>query len=187
MDKQTVREEIKTRRGKANQREITKNNKEIVSHISVSRMFLEGKVIMAFLPTADEVNIDPVLQLALSSGKILCVPRILDKEGNMEAAQLTAMKQLPRDEFDIRTVPEPYEVIAPEDIDLVLVPGMSFTQDGSRLGKGKGFYDRFLPRCTKAKTLGVAYEFQVVRELPLNAHDIKVNYLVTEKALRVCK
>ncbi len=105
----------------------------------------------------------------------------------MEAAQLVALKQLPKDSYGIRTVQEPYEIIQPEDIDLVLVPGLSFSPDGGRLGRGKGFYDRFLPKCTKAKSMGVGYEMQVLRDIPLNGHDCKVNYLVTERALRVCK
>lgn len=187
MDKKTTREEIKTKRSKLNQKEVAKNNKEIVSHISVSRMFLEGKVVMGYLAMDTEVNLDPVLQLALTSAKIVCVPRILDKEGNMEAACLTSMKQLERDEYGIRKPQEPCEIINPSDIDVVLVPGLGFTQAGGRLGRGKGFYDRFLPSCTKAKTIGVCYDFQVLKELPLNGHDVKVDYLVTERALRVCK
>lgn len=182
-----MREEIRTRRSRSNQRDINKHNKEIVSHISVSRMFLEGKIIMGYLAMDSEVNIDPVLQLAISSAKIVCVPRILDQEGHMEAVQLLSLKHVEKDAFGIRTPKEPCEVINPSDIDLVLVPGEGFTPAGGRLGKGKGFYDRFLPSCTKAKTLGVGFEAQVVKELPLNGQDVKINYLVTERSLRVCK
>lgn len=187
MDKHTLREEIKTKRAKMNSRDLSKYNKEIVSHISVSRMFLEGKVIMGYLAMNTEVQIDKVLQLALSSAKIVCVPKIVDKQGTMEAVKITSLDKMNKDDYGIRTPAEPCEVINPADIDVVLVPGLAFTSEGGRLGRGKGYYDRFLPLCTKAKTMAVGYEFQVVNELPLNGHDVKINYLVTEKALRVCK
>jgi 5-formyltetrahydrofolate cyclo-ligase len=187
MDKRTLRKEIKEKRSKLNQREINKFNREINSHISVSRLFLEGKVIMGYLAEPGEVNIDASLQTALSMGKTVCVPMILDKNGIMQAVRLTSLKKLGRDCYGIRTPSEPVEVVPPEDIDLILVPGAAFTEHGDRLGKGKGFYDRFLPKCTKGVPMGVANEVMLVDELPMNPHDVKIRYLVTEKALRVCK
>jgi len=187
MDKNVLREEIKAKRAKVNPRDIAKFNKDIVSHISVSRMFLEGKVIMGFLAMDSEAQIDKVLQLALTSAKIVCVPKIIDNQGTMQAVNIASLDNMPKDSYGIRTPAEPTETINPADIDLVLVPGLGFTSEGGRLGRGKGYYDRFLLQCTKAKFLGVGYEFQVVKELPLNGHDVKIHYLVTEKALRVCK
>lgn len=188
MDKRTVRKEVEERRARLNQRELNKFNKEINSHISVSRLFLEGKVIMGYLAMAGkEVPVDQAMQTALNMGKTVCVPQILDLDGHMQAVRLVTLKKLAKDMYGIRTPQEPVEVISPEDIDLILVPGAAFTEHGDRLGKGKGFYDRFLPRCTKGVAMGVANEVQVLPELPTQAHDFKIRYLVTEKALRVCK
>lgn len=187
MDKRSLRQEMRENRSHLSPREINKYNREINSHISVSRLFLEGKVIMGYLAAPGEVNIDPSLQTALAMGKTVCVPQILDRNGNMQAVKLTSLKKLSQDCFGIRTPGEPVEVVPPEDIDLILVPGSCFTEHGDRLGKGKGFYDRFLPKCTKGVSMGVANEINVVAELPTNSHDVKIRYLVTEKALRVCK
>jgi len=187
MDKKTVRLEIQEKIKKINQRELHKFHKEINSHIVNSRLFLEAKVIMGYLAEPGEANIDPSLQTALSMGKIVCVPQILDGPGQMQAARLVSLKKLGRDRFGIRTPQEGAEVIAPEDIDLVLIPGQGFTAHGDRLGKGAGYYDRFLPRCTKAVPMAIGYEVQVVPEVPMNTYDAKVRYLCTEKALRVCK
>lgn len=187
MEKKTVRLEIKEKLKKLNQRELHKFHKEINSHISNSRLFLEGKVIMAYLAVPGEASVDASISTALSMGKTVCVPFILEEEGQMQAVRLVSLKKLGTDRFGIRTPQEPVEVIAPEDIDLVLVPGLGFTAQGDRLGKGKGYYDRFLPRCTKAVTMAVGYEAQVLKELPVNAHDAKIRYLCTEKGLRVCR
>ncbi len=187
MDKKALRLEIKEKIKKINQRDLHKFHKEINSHIVNSRLFLEGKVIMGYLAEPGEVNIDSALQTAISMGKTVCVPEILDGPGQMQAVRLVSLKKLGRDRYGIRTPQEGAEVIAPEDIDVVLTPGQGFTAHGERLGRGGGFYDRFLPKCTKAVPMAIAYEVQVVPELPVNTYDVKVRYLCTEKALRVCK
>lgn len=142
MDKKTARQEIREKIQKLNQREIHKYNREINSHIVNSRLFLEGKVIMGYLGEPGEVNIDQSLQTALNMGKTVCVPQILEGPGEMAAARLVTLKKLGRDRYGIRTPQEPVETIAPEDIDLVLTPGLGFTAQGERLGRGAGYYDR---------------------------------------------
>ena len=181
MDKKAVRQEIREKIQRLNQREIHRFNREINSHIVNSRLFLEGKVIMGYLGEPGEVNIDQALQTALNMGKTVCVPQILEEPGQMAAARLVTLKKLARDRYGIRTPQEPVETVAPGDI------GLGFTAQGERLGRGAGYYDRFLPRCTKGVPMAIGYEVQVQKELPTSAHDAKVRYLCTEKGLRVCK
>ena len=181
MEKKTVRLEIKEKLKKLNQRELHKFHKEINSHISNSRLFLEGKVIMAYLAVPGEASVDASISTALSMGKTVCVPFILEEEGQMQAVRLVSLKKLGTDRFGIRTPQEPVEVIAPEDIDLVLVPGLGFTAQGDRLGKGKGYYDRYLPRCRNAVALGVAFEAQRVPEAAADEQDRQLDGFVTER------
>mgnify|MGYP000461857335 FL=1 len=136
MEKKAVRQEIRERIQKLNQREIHRFNREINSHIVNSRLFLEGKVIMGYLAEPGEVNIDQSLQTALNMGKTVCVPQILEAPGEMAAARLVTLKKLGRDRYGIRTPQEPVETIAPEDIDLVLTPGLGFTAQGRTAGPG---------------------------------------------------
>ena len=72
--------------------------------------------------------------------------------------------------------------VAPQDLDLILVPGLAFTRSGQRLGQGGGFYDRFLKRLN-VPTLGIAYECQLFSELPCEVHDQGIDNLLTEKGL----
>jgi 5-formyltetrahydrofolate cyclo-ligase len=70
-------------------------------------------------------------------------------------------------------------IISP--VDLVLVPGLAFTRDGGRLGRGGGFFDRFLAhRTPRAAKVGVCFNFQIVPSLPLEAHDIKVGVVISD-------
>lgn len=76
--------------------------------------------------------------------------------------------------------------VNPSEIDLIIVPAVAFDRDGSRLGRGKGFYDRLLAD-TKAATIGIGYDFQLVDELPVEAHDVPMNMVVTETSVILCR
>jgi len=75
----------------------------------------------------------------------------------------------------------PESLVPPDKIDLILVPGLAFTRDGQRLGRGGGYYDRYLAALPSvAMKLGVCFQFQLVDSLPLEAHDQRVHAVVTE-------
>ncbi len=64
-------------------------------------------------------------------------------------------------------------------IDLVIVPGVAFDRQGNRLGRGKGYYDRLLPRLTQARKLGICFPYQLVNDIPTDAHDIRMDEIIT--------
>ena len=75
-----------------------------------------------------------------------------------------------------------FRPVSPEDIDLVIVPGIAFDRSGERIGYGMGFYDRFLKKIRKdTSSIGLAYEFQIVDDIPSEETDVKVNKIITEK------
>ena len=81
-------------------------------------------------------------------------------------------------------IPEPSQdepTLEPEDLDVLLVPGLAFTQSGDRLGQGGGYYDRLMPRLRDdAKRVGLCHGWQVVETLPTHPHDVRVTHIVTE-------
>lgn len=81
----------------------------------------------------------------------------------------------------IEPVREKGEVIPPEEIDLIICPVAGFDADLNRLGMGSGYYDRFLPLCTKAAKIGVAFEVQRLDAIPAEPHDIKMDMIITER------
>ncbi len=70
--------------------------------------------------------------------------------------------------------------IDPDDLDLVLCPGLAFSTSGNRLGQGGGYYDRYLPKATKARRIGIAFNLQLRDSIPSNPHDIAMHEIVTE-------
>ena len=98
----------------------------------------------------------------------------------MEAAYLDAPDDLAPGAFGI---PEPQgEAADPASIDLTLVPGAAFDKSGGRLGRGGGYYDRYLP-LVRGLTVGLAFECQMLETVPREAHDIGIQRVVTESAV----
>ena len=82
--------------------------------------------------------------------------------------------------------PSGNEITDPEEIEMVVVPAVAYDRKGRRLGRGKGFYDRFL-KTTKATKVGIGYEFQLVDELPSEPHDIPMDIVITQKTTIIIK
>ena len=119
---------------------------------------------------------------ALETGKHVCVPVILKEEKRLIAGEVKDRKEdLESQHFGIYQ-PKAGKVkeVPLENIDLVVVPGVAFDQKGVRLGRGHGYYDRFLCGLSdKTKTIGLAFDFQVVEHLPKDSHDIPVWKTIT--------
>jgi len=115
-------------------------------------------------------------------GKRVCVPVILKEERHLIAGEIKDRREdLESQHFGIYQ-PKSGRVkeVPLEDIDLVVVPGIAFDKKNMRLGRGHGYYDRFLsglPKPTKA--IGLAFDFQVVENLPQDSHDIPVWKTIT--------
>lgn len=78
------------------------------------------------------------------------------------------------------------ETVDPSEIELMVIPAVAFDRKGTRLGRGKGFYDRLLCDC-KATKMGVGYDFQLFDELPREPHDVPMDVVVTQKSYMVIK
>ncbi len=74
--------------------------------------------------------------------------------------------------------------VEPDEVDVVLVPGVAFGEDGSRLGHGKGYYDELLARMPMARRIGITWECRIVAEVPMGEHDVPMHAVVTEDRVR---
>ena len=81
--------------------------------------------------------------------------------------------------------PDGEDIIPVENIELIIVPGVAFSRKGARVGRGKGFYDRLLADSTAVK-VGVAYDFQLVDDIDIEAHDVPVDIVITDKNIYYC-
>lgn len=153
----------------------------IVSQILSLDVYRRANVVMLFAALPDEPDLAALAQHALATGKTVLAPRVDWSTNTMAAAMV---QHWPGDlEPDIRGLRSPRHdapAFDPESIHLVLVPGVAFDAQGHRLGRGKGFYDRFLPSVPLARRIGVAFAVQRVLDLPHESHDQAVARVVTD-------
>lgn len=181
-EKQELRKHLKALRNRLSPAQVSWSSEKIAQHILACDAYKNAKLIMGYLAFGKELSVDKVLLQALADGKKVVVPFITSST-EMEAAVFTGMENLCLDRFKIRCTAEPAQLIEPNAIDLVLVPGVAFGRDGSRMGMGAGYYDRFLRRAPQAATVGIAYAALMQEQLPTDEYDIPVHYLVSETGI----
>ena len=136
--------------------------------------FASSENVLLYAAMADELD---VLPLAATPGKRFYLPRCAE---NRRLAIHEYPCSLVVSRYGIREPGADSPEIAPEILDLVVVPGLAFTRDGKRLGQGGGFYDRFLPRLRKeCVTVGVSPGELVAENIPVDSWDFPVEILVT--------
>ena len=137
--------------------------------------------VLCYLGDGVEVDIDPVIQHLLEHRAEVAVPAVLPEAGRMQAVRLASLEPsgLETDRYGIRVPPGPWRTLEPQELDVVLVPGVAFTTEGDRLGRGGGYYDRLLDRTpAHVVRIGICHRVQVVDELPVQPHDARMDELV---------
>ena len=129
--------------------------------------------IMAYWPLPDEVDICPLIDQLVGQGIKVVLPKVTGDE-TMELRRYTSRADLQEGAFHImEPVGETFD--AYDQIDFALVPGMAFDAAGHRLGRGKGYYDRFLSAHRHIYKIGVCFPFQRVAEVPSEEHDVMMD------------
>jgi len=135
--------------------------------------------ILFFAPLPDELDVWPMLEIALATGTNCALP-FFDAEKKSYGAKL--LKNLAADiitgKFGVREPAATCAEIPLNQFDLVLVPGLAFDLSGNRLGRGQGFYDRVLSAASGIKC-GVCHNFQLLEKIPSESHDAKVDFIFT--------
>ena len=183
-EKRRARRELKEIGARFSERYVEEASRAVCEKVMKSNEFREASVVFGYLSFRNEISVDAVLEEALRLEKTVAVPWIVSRT-EMKAALLPSLDDLPLDEFGIRTAPEPVRVISPEEIELILVPGTGFSETGCRMGRGAGFYDRFLVQ-TQGFRLGITCDRLLRETIPTDAYDQPVDALVTETKWICC-
>ena len=152
---------------------------QICQRLKEQAVWKRARSILFYFPLPDEPDIHSLFAEALASGKTIALPRYSTSDRHYEARHVQDLhRELQPGAFGIQ---EPISACSNFDLkklDLVLAPGIGFTLNGLRLGRGKGYYDRLLAQIPGCKC-GVAFDWQVAVEIPAELHDIRVDCVVT--------
>ena len=182
--KKSLRQEIRGKLAQLSPSARKRKSRVILKKLLALSAYRKARTVCFFVGMTTEVDTRPMIRHALDQGKRVLLPLV-----NLEnkALKLYEVRNLGKDlvkgplgilEPDLKKT-KPF---SPKKADCVLVPGLAFDKKNRRLGRGAGFYDRFLKKL-KASTprIGLAFSFQVVPEVPHEKHDVFLNKVLTEK------
>lgn len=156
----------------------------ILKKLIDSKSYKDSLVLFTFVSFGSEVDTHKIISYALNDGKIVYVPKIKSKDKGIEIFRINTLSDLKPGYFNILEPLENCPVGNIKDIDLILIPGIAFDRNGGRIGYGAGFYDRFLTNINSAvPKLALAYQFQILGEVPMTELDVKVGGIISNKEL----
>lgn len=181
MTKEVLRKSLKRERGQVPkaQREIW--DQSIFEHLAHSSMYAQAQKVMVYLSFGWEINTWPIVDDLQKRGKEVYVPVVQSHPKGLVARRYTSRENLTPAVYGILEPGPDAPSVPPEELDLVIVPGLAFSERGFRIGYGGGYYDRFLTT-TNAMAAGLVYR-SFVRDLAADPWDRAVDFLVTEEGI----
>lgn len=177
-EKQRLRRRMLEKRNSLASAEATKLGLLAQQHLVEIPEFESARAIGIYYPVGSEVRTDEIARAASARGKKVLLPRT---EGNMiRFYEYKEGDELVQGRFGVM---EPAPVHPAGPLDAVVIPGVVFDTQGCRIGYGKGFYDRFLAERLATFSVGLAYSFQLVEELPRGRFDRKLGALATDEGI----
>ena len=187
--KATIRKEILQKRESQSPETSAAQSLSIARALLNHKEFLEADKILIYLSKDGEVSTDYLLGRAFELGKRVSVPVVDTENGELRISELPGPETSFRlGAFGIRE-PEEEDLsfVPPDQIDLVITPGLAFDRRGGRIGYGKGYYDRLLSRLdSQVPRIALAFDFQVLDTVPQDENDIRVDVIITEKSTMNC-
>lgn len=174
-------------------------DEQILHRLCEMKEYRQAELILVYVSYKSEVDTKQLIIKALSEGKRVAVPKVINRNGEMEFYGIDGLFEL---EKGYQGIEEPIVLdkqpicLSNEEMKLaergkdcnllMILPGAVFDANGNRIGYGGGFYDRYLQRqnCERLQTVAVCYEEQLVNQLPAELHDYRVKCVVTER--RIC-
>lgn len=192
MTKSQIRKSILERRKNMAEEELATQSKKIALMLEESNYYKDCSIIFTYVSFPPEVDTIAIIEKAWSDNKTVYVPKVKGKE--LIFYKIYDFKSLSRSKFGIL---EPLEGVHiaygpntnPDELKLMLIPGLAFDPSGNRIGYGAGYYDRFLTEHKEQKfvKMALSYDFQIQKQLEAEEHDIKVDYIISPDKIYECR
>jgi len=186
MNKEDIRRKILKKRLSLPSKDIEDKSRQIFLHLTETVEYKNSQNIMFYVATRSEVQTEEMIKASIRVGKNIFVPVILTECNSLAPSKILDFNN----ELEIgkKGILEPkkeyYKYFPLENIDLIVVPGVSFDLSGNRIGRGFGYYDNFLRKIsTSTKIIALAFEIQIIEKVPTDKNDIPVHKIITEKRI----
>ncbi len=184
--KKELRKEVISERDQLTEKDIAEKSRLIGENLFSLQAYRNAEAIMFFISFGTEVDTRPMVEETISQGKIALAPKPRPQERKMIPSRILDWDNdlIP----GAYNIPEPKEEALrpynPDQIDLLIVPGVAFDLKGNRLGYGGGYYDRFFALLKPGTPLvALVFDLQVVPEVPVEEWDRRIDLIVTEKRI----
>jgi 5-formyltetrahydrofolate cyclo-ligase len=180
--KKEIRREILKKRSVMSPDEVLEQSQCICENVVLSESYKSCKKLCLYMPIRNEVDVRLLIESARADGKSIYLPKVMPGD-YMEFFAYTRDTALVSGAYGIL---EPdsndafTEVLTPDGDTLIIMPGAVFSKDNRRIGYGGGYYDRYLAEHTECKTMAVAYDFQILDEIPYEEHDMCPDVIITK-------
>lgn len=184
LNKEELRKKIKEKRDKLSQKEILERSGKIIEKLTEMNEFVNADAVACYISFGNEVNTHFLIKNFIEKKKIL-VPFVDKGRKEIRLSHLKNWEELHTGEYGILEPKKEFLRIE-NNADIFIIPGIVFDESGNRIGYGGGYFDRFL--CNfRGKKIALAYEFQVIKKMPNEKHDVKMDFIVTDKRIiKVC-
>ena len=181
LDKQTLRRAMKELLSGVDAADRQAWSALLCERVVATDAYERAETVLAYWPIACEPDVRAIWEHAISTGRRVALPASSWDDGSMTARLWDGLAEsLVETRHGIFEPDRACESI--QSVDLVLVPGLAFDEAGRRLGRGAGFYDRFLAG-VRGETMGIAFEAQIVERIPIEPHDVRVHSVATERRM----
>lgn len=185
--KAALREQLRVEAARHTSAERREGSQAICTRIAEQQVWRDARSVLGFMPLASEPDLTPLVLQLLAANKTLALPRFDPTSASYQAVQVTDLTaQLERGRYGVLEPRAECPLLSLKELDLALVPGIGFSLNGGRLGRGKGYFDRMLCE-VRGWICGVAFDWQVTVEIPSEQHDIHVNSIVTPTRWHVAR
>lgn len=180
-DKAALRSRLKQALRQADPAQLAVWDQRIAQRVLELPAFQQARTILSYAPFGREFNADLLNQAILHQGQVLALP-LVTGEGLMEARQVESLDQLRPGAYGIREPGPETQPLLTQQIDLLLLPGLAFDLHCYRMGRGGGYYDRYLAAFS-GHTIAPTRELQIVTAVPQDPWDRPADLVVTEERL----
>lgn len=178
--KEKIRNRIKVERKQLPKEQAEEKSNRIFENITRQEWYTNLKgVLCVYSAISNEVSLDLLIKEAFHKNQKLAFPRVKGKE--MDFYLVSSYEELEEGSFHILEPKENCPVFAPKQGDVMLVPGVAFSEKGSRIGFGQGYYDRYLKKFPEVYPVGIAYEMQMVSDWGKEEFDVSMGEIITEQ------